>query len=378
MGLLRRLFVDRKRPSLLELAGKDKAKVEAVLSRIPASCRAQVVAFLDKGVQLLESAVEKEPNEWAYWSMLGDFCNRRGYHLEAVRACEKAMELRPNHPLSSYGLATAMRGLTKAKYLWPEHQAERASMAEFYNSAEIPFDPEAAQRALDALGITVDQAAERALLLFEKTLSIGVRQDEEKLVKDTLAAMYAEFPHLEKAVKHARAPVKGLFAEARGPSASGLFNEAADRYRKLRYLYGDEQRFLDELAKIIQLCQLAIDKDEKHGDSYILLANALSLAASRHRFRDESNYEFLISRAAAVIDLWASSPYTGFPSCKNPQIGRTLQQSIFNEIQEWRKLNPEQTQKLVDSYRLEFGYEAISPLSYPEIVATVIGKTQDA
>jgi hypothetical protein len=71
---------------------------------------------------------------------------------------------------------------------------------------------------------------------------LGVRGQEVKHVKDTLAAMYSDFPDLEEKARATRQAPKSPLAEARGDP----FNEAADRHQKLRYLLGQPDRYKQE------------------------------------------------------------------------------------------------------------------------------------
>lgn len=51
------------------------------------------------------------------------------------------------------------------------------------------------------------------------------------------------------------------------------FNEALKHYQNLRYTV-EPAAYRGELVKIIELCQLAIQKQRGNGDAYVLLANA--------------------------------------------------------------------------------------------------------
>lgn len=158
-----------------------------------------------EAVRVLEAKVRERPREWVFWYALGDgYCALADY-AKAVRACEKCYELRPRDPRSGYGLATALRMLTRAKYMG---DPKIADMQEFLVQSGVAvfdeFDPLKSQQALEDLNLTIDQAAEKSLTLFEEVIRLGVNQSEANMVKQHLAAMYADFPHLEAKVKSGR------------------------------------------------------------------------------------------------------------------------------------------------------------------------------
>ena len=150
-----------------------------------------------EAVKALEVKVREKPKEWIFWYALGDWYSALGDYAKAVRACEKCYDLRPRDPRSAYGLATALRMLTRAKYVGhPKVTEMREFLAESGMSGYDEFDPSKSQRGLEELNLTIDQAAEKSLALFEEVITLGVNDSEAKMVKDNLAAMYAEFPHL--------------------------------------------------------------------------------------------------------------------------------------------------------------------------------------
>ncbi len=172
---------------------------------------------LQEAVSLMEVATASEPREWIYWYILGDWYSALGDYAKAVRACERCYELRPRDPRSAYALATTLRVLTRAKYVGHPRVAE---MREFYARSGISryddFNPLKSQQALEELGLTIDQAAERALRLFEQVITLGVKASEAKMIRGTLAAMYAEFPHLRGKVRFGRRKQAGREGSPRG------------------------------------------------------------------------------------------------------------------------------------------------------------------
>ncbi|HAL60951.1 MAG TPA: hypothetical protein DCP08_00905 [Chloroflexi bacterium] len=385
MGLLRNplseLLSFWKPPSLVNLFGRDAWKANGILrplrESIPPWEPDAEVQLRKRAIPAFEAAIRKSPNEWVYYYMLCSFYLEDIRYVDAVRFGERLLELRPNDPRSTYALATVYRKLTHAQYTDSRYEDRVKELQEWMASVVGPgyeINPEASERALSALGLTIDEAAEKTITLFEKTRALGVRSEEAKFVEDSLAAMYVDFPHLEERIKPKRPPSKGLFAPVIGKSADGLFNEATDHYRKLRYLFDDRRRFAQELAEIVRLCQIAIDKNPRLGDAYVLLANALSLAALKWRFKDDDTYEFLISRAAGVIHLWATEPIKEYPLAQNKEIALQLWSGIAERISELKKQPLQSIEEQMTVCRDTVGRETLSVLNYEMIRRRIMGE----
>jgi tetratricopeptide (TPR) repeat protein len=385
MGLLSNLLSELlsfwKPPSLVNLFGRDAWKANGILrplkESIPPWEPDAEVQLRKRAIPAFEAAIRKSPNEWVYYYMLCSFYLEDIRYVDAVRFGERLLKLRPNDPRSTYALATVYRKLTHAQYTDSRYEDRVKELQEWMASVVGPgyeMNPEASERALGALGLTIDEAAEKTITLFEKTRALGVRSEEAKFVEDSLAAMYVDFPHLEERIKPKRPPSKGLFVPVIGKSADGLFNEATDHYRKLRYLFDDRKRFAQELAEIVRLCQMAIDKEPRLGDAYVLLANALSLAAFEWRVKDYETYEFLISRAAGVIHLWATEPIKDFPLTKNKQIALQLWDGIAERISELKKQPMQSVEEQMIVCRDTVGREALCVLDYEPILRRIMGE----
>lgn len=381
MSFLRELLSFWKPPSLVNLFGRDAWKANGILSPLKESIPPwepdAEVQLRKRAIRAFEAAIRKSPNEWVYYYMLCSFYLEDIRYVDAVRVGEKLLELRPNDPRSTYALATVYRELTHAQYKDSRYEDRVKELQEWMACVVGPgyeMNPEAAERALRALGLTIDEAAEKTITLFEKTRSLGVRSEEAEFVENSLAAMYVDFPHLEERIKPERPPSKGLFAPVIGKSADGLFNEATDHYRKLRYLFDDRRRFAQEVAEIVRLCQIAIDKNPRLGDAYVLLANALSLAALKWRFKNDDTYEFLISRAAGVIHFWATEPIKEFPLTKNKEIALQLWPGIAERISELKKQPSQSIEEQMTVCRDTVGRETLSVLNYEMIRRRIMGE----
>lgn len=146
-------------------------------------------------VEALERHVETNPSDWLALYMLVDYYSRQRSYSKAVRASQRCYELRPKDLRSLYSLASSLRMLTWAKLNTPE---QRAQLERFFAENGIPaedrFDPGESQRALDELGMTIQDAARKALSLFWLVKSGATHRDEREAVSRTIEAIEMEFP----------------------------------------------------------------------------------------------------------------------------------------------------------------------------------------
>jgi hypothetical protein len=153
-------------------------------------------------------------------------------------------------------------------------------------------------------------------------------------------------------------------------NAGKYFNQANEYWREAKqYVLDGKQKCADEsLVEVIRFCQLALECDERTGDAYILLSNALMNLASQMSEEAKSRwYEFLLSRAAAVIHLWHSLPYRNYPISKNAKIGEQLWRKTIQEIIQTKSISESNALSLLDSYRDSLAAESISPRSFERI-----------
>lgn len=160
-------------------------------------------------------------------------------------------------------------------------------------------------------------------------------------------------------------------------SAGKFFNQANEHWhqRQRFLLEGDEESERDACAEVIRLCQLSIQADQRSGDAYVLLANALTVATSHGPGRsDQERYEFLQSRAAAVIHLWYTLPHRGYPTTKinNTAIGERLWRIMVDDISQDKSLPEDATVALVESYRDNLAAETTSPDSFEKIKGIIL------
>jgi hypothetical protein len=150
-------------------------------------------------VARMEAAVQSKPDEWIYWYWLADAYQKTGLLANSVLACENCYALRPKDIRSTYALATALRVLLRAKFVGASRiENVREKIAESGLASYSEFSPEASQEALTELGMTLEQAAERPLALFEEVRNAGVRGQEADVAKNAISAIYSDFPCLRK------------------------------------------------------------------------------------------------------------------------------------------------------------------------------------
>lgn len=315
-------------------------------------------------IQKLESVIEQEPKNWLALYCLGDWYSRDKRYAEAIKVLKKAYRIRPKDPRSAYALASTYRVLTRARFEGMDLREIFPSSQFRMISQEGNFDPAASAREIKALGLTIEEAAEKAMIYFEKTLSIGVRSDEKHFVVE-FEKMYADFPQLELKVKNQRDATDGLFQDAQKGS-SGIYNEAKSHYTRLRFLMSDLPRFRYELGEVIRLCLWSIAVDDRQGDGYVLLANAYSLLDNHVGYSSPDRF-YYERWAASLIQHWSETPLRNYPFTKNTEIGITLYNNILDEVIRELKCSREQAISQMKVWSQEYLLEALNPASYGKI-----------
>lgn len=136
----------------------------------------------------LEQASVTMPNEWVVFYALCDYYGRTKQYAKAVRAGERALEIRPDDPRSAFALGTTYRILARARYVdEPTFRLQPAAWP--VEGLMKLFDPHASQRELYILGLSVEDALGRAIALFERALSFNLTMNERTLVEGFIASM---------------------------------------------------------------------------------------------------------------------------------------------------------------------------------------------
>jgi tetratricopeptide (TPR) repeat protein len=311
----------------------------------------------------LEEIHNKKPKDWLILYILGDWYIRDKQYYKATIVLEKAYKLHPRDPRSTFALATAYRTLSRAQFL--ERNNINSNLPIFSDINKMEFDPQTSHGELKKLGLTVDEAAQKAMELFEETLRLGVRPEEKKIVFESLQKMYCDFPHLEMRVKANLKPTYNLQGD-QVKGSSGIFKEAMEHYFRLRFLMDAPPKYRFELGEVIRLCQWSIAADNQNGDAYILLANAYSLLDSCVRY-SESDPIYYLKWAGAIIQYWAISPLKNYHHTKNIQIGDRLYESIVKSIKEYTHQSEWDITTDMRKWKKEIVNDALSPVSFTKI-----------
>lgn len=154
-------------------------------------------------IDLLESAVTIWPRRWVYWYALADYYACAGELSKALHACERCYELRPRDLRSAYALATALRILTRARYVGDGRVEAIRKLTSTISGPPFfyDFNPEASAAALAEVGLTAEEAAKRSIQLFKDVLK-RVRGLDAVHVRENIASMYIDFPHLARDLSH--------------------------------------------------------------------------------------------------------------------------------------------------------------------------------
>jgi len=160
-------------------------------------------------------------------------------------------------------------------------------------------------------------------------------------------------------------------------SAGKLFNQANEHWQQRQFFItaGNEEGAREACIEVVRLCQLSLKSDGNMGDAYVMLANALAVAASDALGQsDRERYDNLQSMAAAVIHYWYTLPHRGYPITKKSglEIGERLWEIIIDELSKDKSLPREDTILLVEAYRDSMASELISPESFEEIRAIIL------
>jgi len=119
-------------------------------------------------------------------------------------------------------------------------------------------------------------------------------------------------------------------------SADDYFNEANALYQGLKSEKAHTKQSREDLARIVQLCQLAIEKDSHNGDAHVMLAAAYQMLALDGG-PESALSVYCEGKAAAVIHHWnIARLYT-----RNQSIGqRVCDEILAHQAQKYPVLGP--------------------------------------
>jgi len=142
-----------------------------------------------------EKAAQEYPSEWVIFYSLGDKYQQVGRYADALRVCNRCVELKPNDIRSAYALATAYNVLTRAA--WAGKELPYELKARFSKMGDL-FDPELAKSELDKTGLDVETAVVQAIRWFERALTLQPDSKSQAQIQWDLRVLYERFPHLQR------------------------------------------------------------------------------------------------------------------------------------------------------------------------------------
>ena len=149
-------------------------------------------------INALETALDKDKNEWIYWYTLGEYYLATEEFAKFFYAAQKCFDLKPKDVRSSYVLATACNELSKAKFVGDTERFEEVATLVGLNQlpADYVYNPEKCQEALEELGLTIDQCAMKAITLFQMLLREKLPPEDKKNIQVSLEGLQYVFPNL--------------------------------------------------------------------------------------------------------------------------------------------------------------------------------------
>ena len=171
----------------------------------------------------------------------------------------------------------------------------------------------------------------------------------------------------------------GIFKNfGKSRAASRYFKEANEYWKSAErpFKTKDEFALVQNLIEVIRNCQLALAEDDNYGDAYILLADALLLAAVSDPIKaDKERSWYLVTRAAAVIYTWYTLPNRDYPITKNVRQGEKLFQTILDIVNAGELEANKYPMKLINSYREQYAADTISPEGLEEISEVLLNRS---
>lgn len=142
-------------------------------------------------LQALEKATDEEPGEFIWNFVLGDHYGRLGRLADATRACQRAVNIKPDDPRAHYAMATVYRMLMRAIYAEPQYRERIDLVKEMQEGSSMgamtpQFDPDSAASALQELHMTWQDAAKVSVKYFRSALALGFSRSENMMIEQTI------------------------------------------------------------------------------------------------------------------------------------------------------------------------------------------------
>lgn len=145
-------------------------------------------------VEAAEKAIKEYPNEWIVFYIAADYYAQLGRYLDALRALERCVQLKPDEIRSAYALATTYNLFTRAE--WVGNPEVEAYFAWIGRTTGDVTDLAVAKSELAKSGLLIEMAALQAIRWFEKALTLKPDGTSRAIIKQDLQTLYNRFPQL--------------------------------------------------------------------------------------------------------------------------------------------------------------------------------------
>jgi len=149
----------------------------------------------EKALEMINKNIQESGMTWLKLSAKSYILveTTRGLLTEALDSCEKAYQLKPKDPRSSYNLATIYRHLAKSKY--EDYHPRMIQTNNFYRESRNFFFMTGLLRAtLKEKGINLEAVLNRFLECSYKALELSHREPEKKHIQTNILMMTDQYP----------------------------------------------------------------------------------------------------------------------------------------------------------------------------------------
>ncbi len=160
-------------------------------------------------------------------------------------------------------------------------------------------------------------------------------------------------------------------------TSDSYFKKANEIWRGIEKLFKN-RKFTElnhSIAEVVSQCQLSIDADHSNGNAFVLLAEALQLAAiSGQNGPGDNRYKYLTSHAAAVINYWHKSKLVEYPFTlsKNRENGNRIYKSLYDIISAEYQTSGEETENILSLLTTNLIKDSISPSNLSELMYVIM------
>jgi len=139
-----------------------------------------------QAIAALETALQKNPNEWLFWWILADMYSRMGNISGVVRSALRAWGLRPDDPRTVFGAGSALLLLADVG----DAEEQKTAVAQRMRAEKLGI--------LKELESTPDEAARKAMGFFVQALDMGLPSEDVMEVRGWVHTLHQRFPNLSR------------------------------------------------------------------------------------------------------------------------------------------------------------------------------------